>query len=60
MIGNNSFRLKDLGRFRVDTRKNSITMTAEKHCNGLPRMVEDVSSVKTLKASLDRALSNLI
>lgn len=59
MTGDNSFRLKDLGRFRLDVRKNYFTMRVVKHWKRLLRTVADIPPVKTLKVSLDWALSNL-
>jgi len=47
------------GRFRIDIRKNFLTMRVVKHWNGLPREVMKTPSPETFKATLDRALSNL-
>jgi len=48
------------GRFRLDIRKNFFTMGVGKHWNRLPREVVEAPSLKTFKARLDRALSNLV
>ncbi|KFV53820.1 hypothetical protein N341_12857, partial [Tyto alba] len=55
----NTFKLKD-GRFRLDIRKTFFTMRVVKHLNRLLREVVDAPSLKTFKAGLDGALSNLI
>jgi len=47
-------------RFRLDIRKKFFTMRVVKHWHRLPREVEEALSLETLKARLDRALSNLI
>ncbi|KFP12165.1 hypothetical protein Z169_13738, partial [Egretta garzetta] len=55
----NGFKLKE-GRFRLDIRKKFFTMRVVKHWNGLPREAVKAPSLKTFKARLNRALSNLI
>ncbi|KFP16754.1 hypothetical protein Z169_02360, partial [Egretta garzetta] len=54
----NGFKLKE-GRFRLDTRKKFFTSVV-KHWNRLPREVVEAPSLRTFKARLDGALSNLI
>ena len=53
------FKLKK-GRFRLDIRKIFFTMRVVKHWPGLPQEVMDAPSLKTFKARLDGAVSNLI
>jgi len=55
----NGFKLRE-GRFRLDIRKKFFTVGVVKHGNGLPREVVNAPSLKTFKARLDRALSNLV
>jgi len=49
-----------MGRLRLDTRKNFFTMSVMKCWHRLPREVVEAPSLETFKASLDRALSNLV
>jgi len=44
----------------MDIRKKFYTMKVVKHWNRLPREVEEVPSLKTIKVNLNGALSNLI
>ena len=53
------FKLKK-GRFRLDIRKKFLTVRVVKDWNRLPREVVEAPSLKTFKARLDGALSNLI
>ena len=46
--------------FRSDIRKNFFTLRVVKHWNTLSREVAGAPSLETLKAWLDRALSNLM
>jgi len=55
----NDFKLWDC-RFRLDIRKKIITMRVVKYWHKMSREAVEVPSLKTLKARLDRALSNLI
>jgi len=55
----NGFKLRE-GRFGLDIRKNFFTLRVVKHWNVLPREVAGAPSLETLKAWLDRALSNLM
>ncbi|KFW76555.1 hypothetical protein N305_03681, partial [Manacus vitellinus] len=55
----NGFKLKE-GRFKLDIRKKFFTLRVIRHWNRLPREVMDAPSLKTFKARLDRALSNLV
>jgi len=55
----NGFELKE-GRFRLDIKKISFTMTVVKQWNRLPGEVVDAPCLETFKARLDRSLSNLI
>ena len=55
----NSFKVKE-GRFRLDIRKKFFTLRVVKPWPRLPGEVVDSSSLETLKARLDGALSNLI
>ena len=55
----NGFKLKE-GRFRLDTSKKFFTMKVVRHWNRLLREVVDAQFLETLKARLDRALSNFI
>jgi len=59
MTKGNGFKLKQ-GRFRLDIRKKLLMVRVVRHWNRLPREVMDAPSLKTFKARLDRALSNLI
>jgi len=51
---------KSLVSLRLDIRKKFFTMRVVKHWHRLPREVVEALSLETLKARLDRALSNLI
>ncbi|KFR17484.1 hypothetical protein N306_09132, partial [Opisthocomus hoazin] len=55
----NSFKLRE-GRFRLDIRKKFFTMRVVKYWNRFPSEVVDAPPLKTFKARLDRALSNLV
>ena len=59
MTKGNGFKPKQ-GRFRLDIRKKLLMVRVVRHWNRLPREVMDAPSLKTFKARLDRALSNLI
>ena len=54
----NLFRLKE-SRFRLDVRKKSFKMSVVKHLNRLPSDVVGALFLKTFKARLNQALSNL-
>jgi len=45
--------LLDLGRFRLDIWKKSLTVRVVRHWNRLPRDVVDAPSLETFKASLE-------
>ena len=53
----NGFKLRE-GRFRLDTRKKSLTGRVVRHCNKLPSVVVDALSLETFKMRLDKALGN--
>jgi len=53
------FKLKD-GRFRLYTKKRSITVRVVRYWNRLPRDVVDAPSLETFRPRLDQALANLI
>ena len=55
----NDFKLKE-GRFSLAMSKKSFTVRVVTHWHRLSREVVDVSSLKTFKARLDQALSNMI
>jgi len=55
----NGFKLKE-GRFRLDIRKNFVTVRVGKPWHRLPREAVVAPSLETFKARLDGALSNLI
>ncbi|KFO64103.1 hypothetical protein N302_15566, partial [Corvus brachyrhynchos] len=55
----NGFKLK-VGRFILGIRKEFFTVGVVRHWNRLPREVVDAPSLEVFKASLDRALSNLV
>ena len=55
----NSFKLKE-GRFRLDIRKKFFTVRVVRHWNRLPREAVAGPSLAVFKASLNRALSNLV
>jgi len=55
----NSFKLKK-SRFRSNIRKKFLTTMVVKHRYMLPREVVGAPSLKTFKARLDGALSNLV
>ena len=48
------------GRFRLDIRKQSLTMRVVKYWNRLPREAVAAPSLEVLKARVDGALSNLV
>lgn len=52
------FKLKD-GRFRLYTKKRSITMRVVRYWNRMPSVV-DASFLETFKEKLDQALGNFI
>ncbi|KFV59336.1 hypothetical protein N341_12985, partial [Tyto alba] len=54
----NGFKLKR-GRFRLNIRKKFFTMRMVRHWHRLPREAVDAPSLKTFKARVDGALSNL-
>jgi len=58
-IKSNDFKLREV-RFRLDIRKKFFTTRVVKHWNRLPREAVEAPSLKTFKARLDGALSNLI
>lgn len=47
-------------RFRLSIRKNFLTESAIKHCNGLPRDVVESLPLKVSNERLDVALSALV
>jgi len=55
----NSFKLRE-GRYRLYMRKKFFTMKMVKHRHRLSREAVDAPFLETLKARLDRALSNLV
>jgi len=55
----NIFKLRE-GRFSLNIRNKFFTMRVVKHWNRLLKEVVEASSLETLKARLDGALSNLI
>jgi len=55
----NGFTLREI-RYRLDTRKKFFAMRVVKHWSRLPREAVKTPSLKTFKARLDGALSNLI
>ena len=55
----NGFKLEE-GRFRLDFRKDFITVRVVRHWNRLPSEVVNALSVEAFKARLDGALSNLV
>ena len=55
----NGFKLKE-ERFRLDIRKESLTVRAVRYWNRLPRDVVDALSLEIFKARLDQSLTNLI
>ena len=55
----NGFKLKE-SRFRLETRKKSLTVRVVGHCNRLPSVVVDAPSLETFKARLDQAVGSLI
>ena len=54
----NGFKLD--GRFRLDIRKKSFTVSVLRHWNKLLRDVVDAPSLETFKVMLNQALGNLI
>ena len=55
----NGFKLKE-GRFRLDVRKRSFTMSVVRHWNRLPRDVMDALTLETFSVRLDETLGNPI
>ena len=55
----NDFKLK-LWRYGLDIRKKYFTLRVVMHWHNMPREVVDVTSLKTSKVRLDRALGNLM
>ena len=55
----NGFKLKE-DRFKLDTKKKSLTVREMSHWIRLNRDVVDTLSLETLKTRLDQALSSLI
>jgi len=53
----NYFKLEE-GRFRLNIRKKSYTVSVLRHWNRLPREVVDALSLETFKARLHRPLAN--
>jgi len=58
-IRSNGFKLNE-HRFRLDIRSKFFTMRMVKHWNRFPRELTEFPSLKTLKVSLDGALSSLV
>lgn len=50
----------ELGRFRLDIRKKSITVRVVRGWNRLPSEAVDAPSLEALKARLGGAVSNLV
>jgi len=50
----------EVGRFRLDIRKNFFTVRLVRHQNRLPGMFLNAPSLEALKDRLDGALSNLV
>ena len=57
--GGISFKLKE-GRFRLDVRKEFLTLMVVRHWHRLPREAVDVPSLEVFKARLDGALGSLV
>ncbi|KFO64612.1 hypothetical protein N302_14979, partial [Corvus brachyrhynchos] len=53
------FKLKG-SRFRLDIRREFLTVRVVRHWNRLPKEVVDIPSLEVFKARLDRALGNLV
>ncbi|KGL86326.1 hypothetical protein N301_09017, partial [Charadrius vociferus] len=55
----NGFKLKE-GRFRLDIRRKFFTVRVVRQWRRLPREAVDAPSLEVFKATLDRALDNLV
>ena len=50
----------EMGRFRLDFRRNFFTRRVVTHWNGLPKEAVDAPSLEAFKARLDVALGSLV